>query len=166
MSYHSYDFENYRVPEELRGELIKKLSKCNVYEGCVSYFWQGFIDSIHRKKIKLVDVKLHSLFFDDFDFNKYLNLMLLKRDAFEHEHETRIMIVPNNRSKKKSINGTGTFMDVKINWGRVIKEVRYDASITKSQKKELMDILKKLNNGIIVKPYYVNGRKSHITIGV
>ena len=57
-------------------------------------------------------------------------------------------------------------MDVKINWGRVIKEVRYDASITKSQKKELMDILKKLNNGIIVKPYYVNGRKSHITIGV
>ena len=158
----------------LRGELIKHLANCCVYEGCVSYFWQGFIDSMHRKNIKIGHkIKLHSLFFDDFDYDKYLNLMLLKRDSFEHEHEIRIMIVRDEdkidreKAEKHKENGktiSGHYIDVQINWSNVIKEVRYDASLTKAQRDELKDVMKKVDNSIMVKPYYVNGKKAKIII--
>ena len=160
--------------KKLRGELIKNLSNCCVYEGCVSYFWQGFIDSMHRKSIKGGGViKLHSLFFNDFDFIKYLNLLLLKRDSFEHEREIRILIVSEEDKHEKKAqdykdnNGNvkhGRYIDVQINWSKVIKEVIYDASCSKEQKQDLINAMKKVNNNIIVKPYYVNGRKSRITI--
>lgn len=159
--------------KELRGQLISNLSNCRVYEGCVSYIWQGFIDTMHNRYTKLGGIiQLNSLFFDNYDFNKYLNLMLIKRDAFEHERESRIMIIretdkSKTKAEKHNENGKtvfGGYLDVKINWSKVIKEVRYDASCTKDQKKELIETMKKINNGIKVSAYYVNGRKSQITI--
>ena len=159
--------------KELRGQLISNLSNCCIYEGCVSYVWQGFIDTIHRKYTQYGDrIKLNSLFFDEFDFNKYLNLMLIKRDAFEHEHETRIMIireVDKSKTKAEKQSGSGKpvfggYLDVKINWSKVIKEVRYDDSCTKDQKQRLLDTMKKVNSTIVPRKYWINGRKSHITI--
>jgi hypothetical protein len=126
---------------KFREELISSLRDYSIYEGSVSYIWEGDVNTMHQKSIKnknkSVDNPWYDLFFTDFDRVKYLNLMLLKRDAFEHEQETRIMLVPNNpttdKGKKHSKNGKTIYgfpLDVKIDWGKIINEVRYADSCT------------------------------------
>lgn len=92
----------------------------------------------------------YDLFFRHFDKKEYLNLMLLKRDAFEHEQETRIMLVPDTptmaKGKKHVKNGKtiyGGHIDVKIDWGKIIKEVRYSDSCTEVEIKLLKDAVRK-----------------------
>ena len=76
--------------------------------------------------------------------------MLLKREAFEHEQETRIMLIPNTptiaKGKKYMKNGKaiyGGHKDVKIDWGKIIKEVRYSDSCTEVEIKLLKDAVRK-----------------------
>lgn len=139
---------------EFRKELISSLKNYSIYEGLVSYVWEGDVDRMHNKKIiinkEFVDNPWYELFFTDFDKRKYLNLMLLKREAFEHEQETRIMLVPNTptiaKGKKYMRNGKaiyGGHKDVKIDWGKIIKEVRYSDSCTEVEIKLLKDAVRK-----------------------
>lgn len=130
----------------LREQLINNLKDCTIYEGNVLYVWEGDIDTLHQKRIqvnkKYENNPWYDFFFTDFDLEKYLNLMLLKRDAFEHEKESRIMIVPDvstvEKGKKHIVNGKkicGTRLiindsDVVFDWGKVIEEVRFDDSCT------------------------------------
>ena len=86
----------------------------------------------------------------DIDKRKKLNLRLLKRAAFEEEQETRIMLVPNTPTKDKGEkhikNGKTIYgypLDVTIDWGKVIKEVRYADSCTDVEIKILKDAVKK-----------------------
>ena len=139
---------------EFRKELISFLRNYSIYEGLVSYVWEGNVNRMHQKSI-IIDKKSegnpwYDLFFTTFDKREYLNLMLLKRDAFEHEQETRIMLVPNNptteKGKKHIKNGKtiyGYHLDVTIDWGNIIKEVRYADSCTAVEIKLLKDAVKK-----------------------
>lgn len=138
----------------LRKEIISSLNDFSIYEGLVSYVWEGDVDRMHLKEIRK-DKKLeinpwYEMFFTHFDKTEYLNLLLLKRDAFEHEQETRIMLVPNTptiaKGKKHVKNGKtiyGGYKDVKINWGNIIKEVRYSDSCTEVEIKLLKDAVRK-----------------------
>ena len=139
---------------EFRKELISSLENYSIYEGLVSYVWEGDVDRMHQKSIKinkkLEDNPWYAMFFTAFDKREYLNLMLLKRDAFEHEQETRIMLVPNTPTKDKGEkhikNGKTIYgypLDVTIDWGKVIKEVRYADSCTDVEIKILKDAVKK-----------------------
>ena len=139
---------------ELRKELISSLKDFSIYEGLVSYVWEGDVDRMHQKTIrknkKIENNLWYQFFFTHFGMTEYLNLMLLKRDAFEHEQETRIMLVPNNptieKGKKHVKNGKtiyGSHKDVTIDWGKIIKEVRYSDSCTDVEIKLLKDAVRK-----------------------
>ena len=146
---------------KLREQLISNLKDCTIYEGRVSYIWEEDINTLHQKKIRKNKAKkagsnyLYDLFFSNFTQKEYLNLMLLKRDAFEHEQEFRMMIIPNTprmeKGKKHQKHGKvqyGTPLiiddsDVKIDWGQIIQEVRYDDSCTETEIQLLNEAVKK-----------------------
>lgn len=146
---------------KLREQLISNLKDCTIYEGRVSYIWEDDINTLHQKTIrrnkgdKSEQNLWFELFFSNFTQKEYLNLMLLKRDAFEHEQEFRIMIVQNTsngvKGKKRQKNGRVQYgspliideSDVKINWGQVIQEVRYDDSCTDTEIQLLNEAVKK-----------------------
>lgn len=147
---------------KLREQLITHLKDCTIYEGNVIYVWEGDIETLHQKKIKVnakyEDNPWYDLFFSDFNLEKYLNLLLLKRDAFEHEKECRLMIIPNSstiekakRHKKngKTVYGTNLKIndsDVVFDWGQVIEEVRFDDSCTEVEIKLLREAVRKVVN--------------------
>ncbi len=163
--------------KELRQQIINYLEKhCTdkfkVYEGVVSYIWYEFIDNLDKDTVHDENNELYDLFFHSFSLEKYLNLMLLKRDAFEHEKETRIMLVPDKQNIEKydkvlnkSLN---YYIDIKIDWGRVLKGVRYDSNCSKSKIKKLKAALKPLSvshgGPIKIEPYLIYGKPEHITI--
>lgn len=142
---------------KLREELIKNSKDCTILEGNVTYIWEGDIDTLHQKFIlsnkKRVANLWYNFFFEDFSQTKYLNLLLLKRDAFEHEQESRIMIIPNTPPTKKGKKHTkkgkviyGDSVIKNINWGEIIQEVRYDDSCTQVEVKLLSDAIRKTVN--------------------
>ena len=110
-----------------------------VFEGKVSYYSQTIINGIHKKNYKskskgLVENKNYHLFFDHFTLLHYLNLLLLKRDYFIHEHEVRFFIIPNDESKPKGKvhqkDGIKTYGDayyVDIDWFDIIEEIKIDS---------------------------------------
>lgn len=139
---------------EFRKELISFLKNYSIYEGLVSYVWEVDVDRMHQKNIRInkkSDVNpWYDLFFTTFDKREYLNLMLLKRDAFEHEQETRILLVPNvpttEKGKKHIKNGKTIYgypLDVTIDWSKIIKEVRYADSCSDVEIKLLKEAVKK-----------------------
>ena len=139
---------------EFRKELISFLKDYSIYEGLVSYVWEVDVDRMHQKNIRInkkYDVNpWYDLFFTTFDKREYLNLMLLKRDAFEHEQETRILLVPNvpttEKGKKHIKNGKTIYgypLDVTIDWSKIIKEVRYADSCSDVEIKLLKEAVKK-----------------------
>lgn len=79
-----------------------KESKANIYEGKVMYDLSEYqLLHLYQKSNNL-----YPIFFDGFELDKYLNLMLLKRPHFAYENEIRFFI-HNYTSQKK-------FLDVKI----------------------------------------------------
>ena len=132
--------------KKFREQILSNLKDCTIYEGNVSYLEEEKIDTLHKKNEYInrekVTNQLYHCFFDEFDLEKYLNLMLIKRDTFEHEQESRIMIVPNIQKSEKGEEHTdngkivyGNILkinnsDVRFDWGQVIEEVRYDDSCT------------------------------------
>ena len=163
--------------KELRRQIIDYLEnhcadKFKVYEGVVSYIWYKFIDDLDKGTVNGENNELYDLFFHDFSLEKYLNLMLLKRDAFEHEKETRIMIIPDKQDKDKydKIDNVSAdyYLDIRIDWGKVIKGVKYDSNCSKSKIKKLEAMVKTLSrshgNPIKIEPYLIYDKPKHITI--
>jgi hypothetical protein len=122
----------------LRLELIKNSEDLAfIAEGNVIYCREEIINKIHEKEIdtpkgKVLNTNYINLF-NPFNFGKYINLLLLKRDYFKHENETRIFLIPREapHEKSKLTSGQyGTFKDVPIDWGNIIEEVRIDSKCT------------------------------------
>ena len=103
---------------------VSELDK--IYEGVVMYCSQSMIDNIHLKDIEEKGVKksneYHSKYVtrkDDVPYiNNYLNLLLMKRDAFKHENETRFFVIKNDKigleKAQRTIEGD------KVYWGETI----------------------------------------------
>ena len=116
-----------------------------IYEGVVVYKDEQIIRDLPKKKIKsdkgdLENAYYHA-YFDDFSFEKYLNLLLLKRVAFEHEHETRIFIV-NKSFDPSSTKGNG-HLDIQLDWKEFVEGVRFDAKCSSFERKLLEEELKR-----------------------
>jgi hypothetical protein len=61
------------------------------FEGVVNYdYYISLIDNLHKH-----GEKGHDEYFTDFSESKYLNLLLIKRQAFEYEGEIRYFLIPN-----------------------------------------------------------------------
>lgn len=126
----------------LREELVNNLKECAIYIGAVQYINKEEIDNIPKPKIGSDNHRNENYYkyFAPFTIECYLNLLLLKRPAFEHEKEVRIFIVPNDeKGNPKTRRGAdGTFPDdvkpkstfVDIDWVNVIDEVKIDENCT------------------------------------
>ena len=135
-----------------RLELAKNADNLKfIAEGNVLYYKEALINDLHKKEIgEKGNKKLntnYSKFFDNFNFGKYINLLLLKRDYFEHENETRFFLIPRQAPQKKSKKSGeqyGIHKDISIDWGNVIEEVRIDSKCTSLEYELLKEACYKL----------------------
>lgn len=117
-----------------------------IYEGTVIYKDEQIIEQLPKPKIKHntteVDNEWYHAYFDKFSFDNYMNLMLLKRNAFEHEQETRLFVV--KKVFDTSLNKDEGHIDIQLSWKDIIEGVRYDANCSNFEKKLLEEELKKV----------------------
>jgi hypothetical protein len=144
----------------------------DIYEGVVTYKDEQIVKNLPKPTISKdgeeLDNLWHHAYFDDFSFNKYLNLLLLKRNAFEHEQETRFFIVKKEFDSSMA-KGRGTkeseakHLDIQIEWKDIIEGVCYDAKCSDYEKTLLEEELKQVLygdkdasfNNFIFEPYDV-----------
>ena len=133
--------------EELYRQLTTNLSNCVLYIGLVKYLDKRIIDHIHEPqraidemfiRAKESDNPYYYHFFREFSIDHFLNLMLLKRDAFEHEHEIRLFIVPNSQESVEKRKF------VELNWVDLIEQVRIDCHCSDKEKEKLQKALNQL----------------------
>ena len=122
----------------LRLELVKNAEDLAfIAEGNVIYCNEEIINKLHEKEINTNNGKIPNInyinFFENFNIINYMNLLLLKRDYFQHENETRIFLIPRQAPQEKSkVTGGqyGIHKDIHIEWGNIIDEVRIDSKCT------------------------------------
>ena len=118
----------------------------SIFFGNVIYENKSDIDYLHNRN----SIHYHK-YFDSFSLECYLDLLLLKRNAFEHEKEMRIFIVPTNQKNKEKTRRTrnGEFykgktpqcLYVPICWEHLVEEVRIDKNCSKYEKSILQSKL-------------------------
>ena len=150
----------------LRLELAKNADNLRyIAEGNVLYYKEALINDLHKKEIgdkgeKKFNVN-YSQFFNQFNFSKYINLLLLKRDYFKHENETRIFLIPEQAPQEKSKESGGLHgihKDIPINWGNIIEEVRIDSKCTNLE----YDLLKEACHNLLPKFDAENGTEDDL----
>lgn len=129
---------------QFRKELIQSVNvekESIIFEGLVTYTSETIIKNLHKKWYKTKSGKVlintnHKSFFVPFDIMKYMNLLLLKRDYFQHENEIRFFVIPPKNlpkgklSRNKGISVQGSALFVSIDWANVIEEIRIDSKCT------------------------------------
>ena len=138
----------------LREQLVKNLKNCTIYIGSVDYKSKSYIDSVNMPKIgdSQKDNEVYFNYFKGFSIERYINLLLLKRSAFEHEQEVRIFVIPDSkrsqnksrRSPKGKLIKKAKPMYIPIDWLDVIKEIKIDKKCTEFEKKLLKERLRLL----------------------
>ena len=87
-----------------RSILLRCLDKFNdtkFYLGCANYsYTTKEINELHKKKNPK-----YNLFFKDFSDEKFMELLLIKRKAFEYESEIRLFMVPQEREEIFTVPG-------------------------------------------------------------
>lgn len=131
-----------------------------IYEGLVTYASESIISNIHKKNSKKNGISYpnvnYGTFFYAFGLEEYLNLLLLKRDYFQHENEIRFFIVPRKAPKPKGKvslkNGSlvyGDAVNIEIDWANIIDEIRIDSNCTQLEfdifKDACLELLMKSN---------------------
>ena len=133
-----------------REHLIKNLKNCKVFLGKVLYMDTAEINVLHaRHRIKdgvENPTKHYDTYFSHFCLYSYLNLILLKRNAFTHEKEIRFFIIPNDADiHEKSHYENGKLekksepLDIKIDWLDVIDAIQIDSNCSEIEIEILTD---------------------------
>lgn len=146
---------------KFRQKLVKSLEyKDRVYEGVVMYCSPSMIDKIHQKKIEKRGIMTNNTHYENYVMKhtgvpyitNYLNLLLMKRDAFKHESETRFFIVKNDKkgtskSQQKIIDDKVEYGEAillkNIDWIEIIEKVYINAEEDSREYGLLSDALKK-----------------------
>lgn len=139
---------------KLREQLVRNLKDCSLYIGMVNYQSKEIIDNLHLLYLDddhNEENRYYHKYFDYFTIERYLDLLLLKRTAFEHEQEVRIFIIPysevgNKKARRqkdgkfpKEIFPQSKFVD--IDWIDVIENVKIDKNCTTYEETLLQDAL-------------------------
>ena len=99
----------------------------------VEYLHESLIDTIHKPKDKR-----YSLYFSPFTFQKFISLLTLKRDAYTYEKEVRFFLVPKIATGTRSFGKKKSdYVDININWSKLIKNVRVDKHCSDAELKSL-----------------------------
>ena len=114
-----------------------ELGKYAEIEDCAVY--QGYVDyRIHADDLKEIfkkDSRYYKIFFEDFSLMNYLSLLLLKRNAFSYEQETRFFVIPNSQDVNDVI-------DIPIPLNKVVNRIILSPNYNRNQKKtnELIEL--------------------------
>lgn len=93
-------------------------SGSHYYEGEVAYLSEWSIRNIHKYPGESYD----TFFGSGFSFMKYLNLLLMKREAYSYEREFRLFRLPvGNAQKKETVN---------IVWGSILEDIKVSKETT------------------------------------
>lgn len=118
-------------------KLLVELGKYAEKEDCAIY--QGYVDyRIHADDLKELykkDSRYYKIFFEDFSLMNYLSLLLLKRNAFSYEQETRFFVIPNSQD-------VNDFIDIPIPLNKVVNRIILSPNYNRNQKKtnELIEL--------------------------
>lgn len=137
---------------KFRLQLLKALEEHDrIYEGVVMYQSPFVIDNMHHKIVK---GEKNPNYYDYISrkenvpyLTNYLNLMLMKRDAFKHEIETRFFVIKDQMSdetkaKKNEEGKLGQSKLHNIDWIEIIEKVYINAKANSYEYKLLSDTLK------------------------
>lgn len=138
---------------KLREELVKNLensSNCTIVEGSVQYKSKETIRTLHLSTDK--DNKhseIYDEYFSDFTLANYIQLLLLKRIAYEHEREVRIFLIyDDDKLKKKGEKKEDhSYKDIKLNWLSMLERIRVSPDCTQTE----IDLLQDEINNLIDK---------------
>lgn len=96
----------------------------SLYEGKVYYeLSDSQIDNLNKPGQDFYDT-----FFQSFSLSKFLKLLLLKRKAYSYEDEIRLFFVPDPSQRINSKKHDGDSIDIPVDWGKLIKEIKIDAA--------------------------------------
>lgn len=124
----------------LRQQLVENSNNCHFYIGAVEYLNKERIDCVHMPYLDNNSQPNpdYKEYFNNFNLNSYIKLLLLKRTTFSHENEVRVLIIPKDKKNTKTRrNKDGKFskdkpqcMYININWVDIIESVRIDKNCT------------------------------------
>lgn len=72
------------------------------------------------KALHKTTCKYHSQYFNNFDEDKFVNLMLIKRKAFEYEKEIRVFILPTSNTPKEVVQTFDCIDKLKLTGDNII----------------------------------------------
>lgn len=104
---------------KLREQLL--LSMFKIFEKRVKYETEFVICNIHKPQFSL-----YKQYFSPFNFEHFLDLLSLKRDAYDFEDEIRIFAKPEPSEKRNTKGENGEYHDFSISWSEVISKIRVD----------------------------------------
>ncbi len=123
----------------------------SLYRGKVFYdFQDDELNGLHLKSSEY-----HKIFFENFNLTKYLNLMLLKRKAFDYEGEMRYMIMDDKFDFEKD------YLYIPMPWSLCLDKVFIPKEITTENREKIENALKR--NYQICKDSYPNSYVFHIS---
>lgn len=138
---------------KLREELVNNLensSNCTIVEGSVQYKSKETIRTLHLSTDK--DNKpseIYDEFFSDFTLANYIQLLLLKRVAYEHEREVRIFLIYNEDKLGKKATNKDDYdhKDIQLDWLSILERIRVSPDSTQTE----IDLLQDEINNLIDK---------------
>lgn len=107
---------------------LSKYCKHGWSEKTVNYQREEYIKELHKSS-----AKDHDKYFRNFDFNFFLNLLALKRDAYAYENEVRFFVTKSEFESRNHIRKKAAYIDVKMDFGKIIKGIRVDNKCTDSE---------------------------------
>ena len=89
---------------------------------------------------------LYDHYFSDFTLDNFINLLLLKRTAFDYEKEVRIFLIfdEDNNESKSMTKEEITPKNISLDWLSFIEEIRVDPNCTEIEIALLQDAINRL----------------------
>lgn len=129
----------------LRSELVKNLKDCTIVEGVVQYLSNSQINTLHLSENKDGESNdLYDKYFADFSLDNFINLLLLKRTAFEHEQEVRIFIIDNKRGRRSTIKEKAQQKLISLDWLSILEGIKVDPDCSDIEINLLQDEINRL----------------------
>ena len=129
----------------LRMELVKNLRDCMIVEGVVQYLSNSMIDTLHLStKEDGSDNKTYDQYFYDFSLDNFINLLLLKRTAFEHEQEVRIFIIDEKSGRRSKTKNKAQQRLISLDWLSMLESIKVDPECSDIEINLLQDEINRL----------------------
>lgn len=135
---------------ELRTQL--RASHHIIVEKQVNYKDERYILDLHKKRSKN-----YSTYFNGFTLEKYIELLALKRDAYQYEQEVRLFVIPNKSISTRNKRKKALPLDIQVDWKKVIKSARIDKNCSAGELKAVQQACFTVGIDPVFKPSPLKG---------